>query len=790
MMRSNRTHKWAALVALFLATGAMAVAPAVGNMSPRGGQRSTEVEVRITGNNLGDAVDLMFHEPGLSLVSLEPESGNAVKATIAIEAGCAVGPKGLRVRTKSGVSNLFRFSVGNLPEINEAEPNNSFDEAQAIEMNTTVNGVVTNEDVDYFSVHLEAGQRIAVEVEALRLGGPLFDPKVRLFGPERHERHSEDDTAMMSQDAAFVYTTEETGAHRIAVSDSSYSGGGNWQYRLHVGNFPRPLAVSPMGGQPETSVKLAYLGDAALAEQDFAIPASALGTQSHYPETEVGVAPTPVPFRVSPFAGVMEVEPNNTIAEATVGAAPGAFDGVISEEGDVDWFSFEGKKDQVYNVRVWARALGSPLDSVLDVHKPSGGSLASDDDGALPDSVVQITLPEDGVYPLQVRDHLGRGGETFAYRVEVTPVEPGLRFQTGNNNQEAALTVHQGNRTFMMLESRRSDFDGPLAVAMEGLPAGVHVEIPPMAAGQTQLPLVLAALPEAPVAGALVPVAGKWADENQNLTGGIEQEVELVLGRNQTVFLTHQVNDLALAVGEAAPYIVEFVPPKAPVPRNGNKKVRIVAHRADGFNGEIELSFPFAPNGVGIGTGKIPAGQNETTLMLEGKGDAAVGVHQMVVEAKSAGYVTCTKLTPVEVTEEWVIPTWEAVQVEQGKSVEITVNLTHNREYEGTFEAQLANLPKGVTVEPLSFDSKTASLVYKVDVAADAPVGKHNPVFKTVITYQGEDMGQYRGGGQVQIFEPLPAELQEEAPKQEEEKKPDQPERKSRFAAASGSIAG
>ena len=48
-------------------------------------------------------------------------------------------------------------------------------------MNTTVNGVAENEDVDYFEINATKGQRISVEVEAIRLSGPLFDPYVAIL---------------------------------------------------------------------------------------------------------------------------------------------------------------------------------------------------------------------------------------------------------------------------------------------------------------------------------------------------------------------------------------------------------------------------------------------------------------------------------------------------------------------------------------------------------------------------------------------------------------------------------
>ena len=60
--------------------------------------------------------------------------------------------------------------MGALAEVKEAEPNNDFAQPQKINLDSTVNGVVENEDVDYFGVEAKKGERITAELEGLRLG--------------------------------------------------------------------------------------------------------------------------------------------------------------------------------------------------------------------------------------------------------------------------------------------------------------------------------------------------------------------------------------------------------------------------------------------------------------------------------------------------------------------------------------------------------------------------------------------------------------------------------------------
>lgn len=786
-MRSNMyRYFWMGvpgLLAFSLAAGA--VSPALTTIIPRGIPRGAETEVTLVGNNLADAVDILFHDEGIELVSIAPnEDGKNAKAVLRVAEDCPVGTHGIRVRTRTGISALKVLSVGALTEMEETEPNSTPEEAQEIALGTTVNGRVTAEDVDYFAVNLEPGDRIAVEVEALRLGDTLFDPKLRLFGPEGHERVAEDDTQMFLQDAGFVYTSTESGKHLIAVNEAAYGGSGNSRYRLHVGTFPRPLGVTPLGGPPGSEVELTWLGDAGSGTQTVTVPGGVSGTIQLAARTEAGISPTRIPFRASALGGVMEVEPNNSIAEATPGAVAGAFDGVIGEPGDVDFFKFEGKKDQTFEFRVWARALGSPLDSVLVVRKPDGSGLASDDDGAGIDSQTRVTLPEDGTYTFSVRDHLRRGGETFAYRVEVTAVEPALSVSLLENRPVSAV-IPQGNHTFLLANVSRRDVGGAVKVELLDLPEGVTASAPIVPNGQAQRPIIIQATPEAPLSGALVDVRGASQEEGSSLTGGLDAEVRLVQGRNDSTFFGRAVDRMALAVSEPAPFSVELVPPPVPVVTNTYRNLTVRATRAEGFEGEIQLKFPWLPSGMGGGTAKIPGDQTETQIRLEVRNGVAIETHELFVSAQGGGYLLCTPPAPVEVQEPWVDFKLAGAETEKGKPVDYVVALEHRTPFEGAVQATLTGLPKGVSAEPLEYTKDTAELAFKVNVAEDAPKGKFESLFiNTVIVNEQGEILHRSGRGELKVYEPLPPALKAEEPEkkaEKEEKKPDEPERKTRF---------
>jgi hypothetical protein len=750
-------------------------------ITPRGAARGAEVTVTFHGANLEDAVDVYFHGPGITLVEITPVDAASATAKLNIAADCAVGTHALRMRTKRGVTNMELFSVGTLTEIEETEPNSTSEEAAEIALGTTVNGIVTNEDADYYFVNLEAGARLSVEVEALRLGGPLFDPKLRLYGPHGHELLAEDDTILFRQDAGFVHLAEEAGRYTIAISEASYGGGGDYRYRLHVGQFPRPFSVVPWGGAPGAETAVTWLGDPGVGAQTLTVPAVEQGTQPLMIQTDAGVAPTPVPFRVMDLPGALEAEPNNELAQATAGQAPGAFDGVIEAPGDIDFFKFTGTKDQVFNVRVWARELGSPLDPLLIVKQPDGNDLASDDDSAgMLDASSRVTLPADGEYTLYLRDHLHRGGATFAYRIELTPVQPKLAM-TLLENKEVLTSVAQGNRVHLLVSASRKDFDGPIDVSMLDLPAGLTIEAEQIPAGQGVRPLLITAAADAPVAGSLARVLGKHVAEGSDLQGDLDQEIALILGLNNITFFGRTVNRLAVAVTDPAPFSIDVAAPSVPVVHSGRIALTINATRAEGFADEINLRVPWLPTGLGAGTAKIPGDASSVQLNIECQGNAAVGKHRFLLEATAAGWTTASGFVEVEVQQPWVNFEVATVETERGKPVELTVTPTFNAEFAGSFEATLRGLPNGVSAEAQQISHGQGPMVFPLTVTEESKAGKYGPLsVTTTIGVEGGEIPHVSGAGELKLYDPLPAELQQQAPPPTPQEE-NQPERKTRF---------
>lgn len=767
---TTRTTLLLVLVAAVLAAApARAASPALGSILPRGVTRGTEAVLTFGGDRLADAKEVMLYDPGVTVTKLEVVNTNQVKAAVKVAPDCPIGEHAVRLRTASGVSELLTFYVGALPTLDEKEPNSDFAAPQKIALNTTVHGTVEAEDVDYFAFEGKKGQRVSVEVEAMRLGA-LFDPYVAILDARRFELAAADDMPLLGQDACCSVVLPADGTYTVLVRESAYGGNGACRYRLHVGTFPRPTAVYPAGGPAGTPLEVRFLGDpAGEFKQQVTLPTAVpTGKFGLFAQDSGGIAPSAIPFRVSPFPNVLETEGNNTHATATpVAALPAALNGVISKDKEVDHFRLALKKGQVFDVHCYARRLGSPLDPVMTVAALNGGVLAANDDAVGPDSYFRFTAPADGDYVLTVTDHLGKGGPTYVYRVELTPPAPKLSLTVpkvdifGYSQERQTISVPRGNRYATLINASRADFGGDLILSAEGLPAGVTMTCEPMPAGLGSIPVLFEAKPDAPVAGALAKINGRHADPKQAIAGGFEQAVMLVAVGNQGVFWRKDVDRAAVAVTDEVPFKVSIVEPKVPLVQNGSMSLKIVAERQAGFKGPITIVPLFNPPGVSTAaSATIAEGQNETVLPVNAAPNAQPGKWKTAVQATAnipSGPVwVSSQLATVEVSPPFVSFAMERAAGEQGKATELFCKIAQSKPFEGAARVVLVGLPPKVTTGELQITKDSKEVAFKLALDPASPAGQHNNIFCQVfVPVNGEPVLHNTGGTQLRIDVPI-----------------------------------
>ncbi len=753
-----------AVTLLAVASNVRAADPQLGRIAPCGGQRGTEIDVVLSGARLGDAREIMLYYPGIRVVKLEPQKDGSVKVRLAIAPDCRLGLHAFRVRTATGISNLLQFSVGSLPEIQEIEPNSEFDKPQKIPLNVTVNGVVENEDVDYFVVEAKNGQRIAAEIEGVRLGEAFFDPYLAILDTGRFVLAGADDTPLVYQDSAVSAIVPKDGSYVIQLRESAFGGSSQCRYRLHVGTFPRPLAACPYGGKPGQALDVRWLGDVAGEWiQKITLPAAAQPMFGLAAQNAQGVAPSLNPFRISDLNNVIEVEPNDAPVQATASPAPAAFNGVISKPGDADCFKFPAKPGQVFDVRVFARSMRSPLDSVLTVSRANGAAVAASDDTDTPDSYVRFTAPADEQYIITIRDHMLRGGPEFAYRVEVTPVQPKLTMNLPERTAYVDITcpVPAGNRVALMVGAQREDFGGPLKLEIKDLPAGISAEILPMGADETAVPVLLTAAADAKPGGSLADLIGR-TEGNPPVVGHLRQRTSLVRGANNREVWNHWTERMAVAVTERIPFHVEIVEPKAPIVQSGSMELKIVATRDPAFKAPITVQMLHNPPGVSTpATVTIPEGAGEVILPLTADGGAAVRKWKIAVLATAAvggGAVTVSsQLANLEVAEPFVRFAFNTTSVDQGQQTDLAIKIERKRDFPGKAKVELLGLPHEVTAPPQEITKDSTQIVFPVKTTAKSPVGQHKTLLcRAVMMVENQPVTHMLGTGELRIEKPLP----------------------------------
>ena len=499
-----------------------------------------------SGSRLEDAEEILFYKKGFEVLAIEEKKAASVKAKVRITADCPLGEHPVRVRTKGGVTEIKTFYVGPFQVVARVKPK-AGEPHQKLPLNCTVAGSVPNESQEIFTVDAKKGQRLSAEIESMRLGRGFYDPYIEILDTKGFILSRSDDTKLFIQDCYASAVVPEDGTYTIKVRDTSYGSVG--LYRMHVGTFARPTAVYPGGGQVGKDLEVKFIDQ---ATGDFSQmlkvpqPVSFQLTDGRmnqpnlrdfgiFAKRDGVVAPSWNRLRISDFPNALEVEPNNSRSEAKLidTPMPLALNGIIEKAGDEDWFHFNAKKGQRYEVRLYGRKLRSPLDSVMNVYDKNGKSLASNDDSGGPDSYFGWTVPSDGEYFLRVRDHLQNGGPDYVYRVEFQPVTPTLSLYVPDvgrydTHTRKSVIVARGNRFPLVLRPRRGNFGGALRLAMKEFPAGIKLHCDEMASNKSALTLVFEAAADAPIAGKLADITATLKTDQPNpVNGGVWQNYDL-----------------------------------------------------------------------------------------------------------------------------------------------------------------------------------------------------------------------------------------------------------------------
>jgi hypothetical protein len=459
----------ALLLALLIPCPVEAAQPSIKEVQPLGAQRGKTFTLTLKGEGLAVGAELITSLPGIISRLSPPKDAEAPDLQLAflveLPADTPVGLYPIRLHTDEGLSNAFIFSVDDLPEITEKEPNDSISEAQPISTPVAINGNVKGIDRDYFRFSAKARERLVFEVEARRIGSAV-DPVIEILDSTGRRVAFNDDAPGLGVDSRVEVTFPRAGTYYAVVHDSKYSEQETSHYRLKIGSYAYADGIFPLGGQRGKKVEVTFFGG------NLEKPVQVLADLNVPPEKHyvyvnlpgprpIGSLPFPLqvsdlPEKLAPSDGsVATLEPSTVV------------NGRIAKPGQVDKYEFKVSPGQKWMFDLAAAAGGlSPLFGSISVLDSQGKKLKSAEMGNGPDPKVALTVPDkvDEV-TLAVSDIRGQGGPAYSYRLQATPGDEDFTLKL----LTPYVTVPAHGTASVEVVAERHGYQGPIELSIPDL---------------------------------------------------------------------------------------------------------------------------------------------------------------------------------------------------------------------------------------------------------------------------------------------------------------------------------
>ncbi|MDX1927571.1 MAG: PPC domain-containing protein, partial [Pirellulaceae bacterium] len=758
--------------------------PSIESFSPRVLQRGVTSEVKFVGAGLAACQELKFYSPGIQCSKLQIVDDYSIVATLEVSPDCKIAAQAFRLRSDEGFSELRTMHVSRFPVVIELA-RKSVDAVVSVPWQIagatparalTIAGTLQDGDYDRYAISMNKGQRLTAEVEAIRLGGELLDTVLSVTDPNGRIIAINDDGALLHQDPHLSVTAEVDGVYIVEVHETNYGGSASSQYALHVGSFPASGVAYPAGGQAGKITTVSLLNASQHSDEVGRVQQIELLEDSAafqlFATDELGTSATPIPFRMSTYANVLESEPNNQLLNAsgsgdTVSAfsVPIALNGILQTSEDVDYFPFQATAGESLRLEVFASRIGSPVDSLLYLFNAAGRLLTQNDDNGSHDSCIEWTAPATGVYWVGIHDKLHRGWADGVYRIELEKTKPELTAFLPRpdrvSQRKQTISIPQGNRVVAKIGLLREGMDdSPAQLTFADLPAGVHASPVYVAPNAFWALAILEAETEATLGGSLCRVAPTVEISAQSLTGEFCQVVDLIAESADRLYEATVVDRLAVAVTPAMPFSIDVVQPQVALPLGGTIDLVIRVNRLSTdasdagrhFKAPVKIEFPFLPDGcVSEPYIIIDGDKSEGTFRITATPDAQLGDHKLAAVAsvhlsdtRSRGTRSGSKEKSVPDAENWfrlkdreiasplidlrvatspLVGDFEPMAVEQDAKLKVRCKLTTRGPVPEQLHCELEGLPNRIITTAIDQASSTDMVEFEVQVPRDAPLG-------------------------------------------------------------------
>jgi hypothetical protein len=486
-----RRSIWIAAVS---AQVALAAAPVLTELKPRGAELSRPFTLTAIGRNIGEGVKVTTTLPA-SFTVVTPAAtpgvmqapGRSISFLVEPKADASPGVYPVRIETPSGISNILLFTLGTFPEVTEEESqagsppnrNDTIETAEPVRATpVVVNGTLRGPERDIFRVYGKAGERRVIEVEARRCGSAV-DPVLRILDGTGKQLARSDDGAGTGLDARLDFTFPAEGNYYVEVTDARFSNQAQNFYRLKMGSYRYAEGIFPLGGRRGEKVPVTFFG----ARLGAGVQATVdLEKADGFTRVSLPDSPAlPFLFAVSDLPEVMEPVQGSI-------PLPGVVNGRLDKDKEIDRYRLQVEPGDRLLLELQARELGtSKLEGIISVFDTAGKKLGSAGDQPLPEDVfaiqgtsrtssdpfLNLTVPS-GMHEVAVtvEDLALRGGPFYGYRLIVRRQAEDFRLTIGSPQ----ITLPAGGSVALSVSADRRGFDGPIQLTMPNLPKGIHVE--------------------------------------------------------------------------------------------------------------------------------------------------------------------------------------------------------------------------------------------------------------------------------------------------------------------------
>lgn len=468
VVRRNRSVLTVRAILPALLAGALAgfaQSPGLTHTSPGALRPGQSQELTLHGANLAGATNLWISF-GAKLLSANATNASAAKFQLGVPAETPVGIHAVRVASVGGVSSPLLLMVDDLPSVADRGTNTSVTNAQPLAWPVAVDGASVALGYKFYRVTVKAGDRLAIEAVAKRLGAKL-DPVLRLLDLRGREVAFSDDESGLGGDCRLAHVFAAGGDYLIELRDIGFGGGSDFRFRLRVGDFPLASLPFPAAVQASATATFAFVGP----QVDKVLPITATATPEATglllsAKVPGGKSSTFVTALVSRTEEFVETEPNDNAENATPFTLPGGLNGRLLRPKDRDFWKFTAKKGQRVLFTAQTRSIGSASEVMLQLRDTKGTAIASSTPSDAGEGSVTNTIPADGTYFLVVDELIRRGGPQHAYRIEAELLNRGGF--TLETEVEKVSAAPSGSFTVKVTAVRR-DFTGPITLAVTGL---------------------------------------------------------------------------------------------------------------------------------------------------------------------------------------------------------------------------------------------------------------------------------------------------------------------------------